>query len=224
MSAVAASSAEQRSDVVRWGICFAIAAVAHGFGVTALLNSSTEASDFGVDAPVVILDLPESFAVSPAPARDLPPGPVQEEESEPTPPQKEDSKPPELEAELSLPIPEPPRPEPPTEEKQATAPPEANAPRSLAKWESTLAAHLERFKRYPAEARARGDQGIAKVAFTIDHDGHLLTSRIVQSSGSATLDRETLAMLARAQPMPRPPDQLSDAELTFVVPVRFNIR
>jgi len=76
----------------------------------------------------------------------------------------------------------------------------------------------------PAEARSRGEQGIAKVAFTIDHEGHLLRSRIVQSSGSTALDEETLAMLARAQPMPRPPDQISDAQLTFVVPVRFNFR
>ena len=74
------------------------------------------------------------------------------------------------------------------------------------------------------EARSRGAQGIAKVAFTIDHEGHLLTSRIVQSSGSAALDEETLAMLARAQPMPRPPEQVSDGELSFEVPVRFNIR
>ncbi len=31
-------------------------------------------------------------------------------------------------------------------------------------------------------------------------------------------------MLARAQPMPKPPDSALDSELSFVVPVRFNIR
>lgn len=223
MSAVAEIS-DRRTDAVRWTICFAVVAAAHGLGAIALLNNSTEASDFGVDASVVMLELPESFVATPAPALDLPPGPMQEEQSEPTPPQKEETKPPEPEAELSLPMPEPPKPEPPAEEKQATAPPQANAPRSIARWESTLAAHLERFKHYPAEARARGDQGTAKVAFTIDHEGHLLSSRIVQSSGSATLDQETLDMLARAQPMPKPPDNVFDSELSFVVPVRFNIR
>jgi hypothetical protein len=44
-----------------------------------------------------------------------------------------------------------------------------------------------------------------------------------QSSGSATLDQETLAMLMRAQPMPQPPEQVSDRELSFVVPVRFSL-
>jgi periplasmic protein TonB len=222
--AVAEMDSNRRAEVARWVICFVVVAAAHGIGMMALLNNQTEASDFGADTPVVMLDLPESFLTSPTLARDLPPGPLEEEQSEPTPPQKEDTKPPDLEAELSLPMPEPLKPEPPAEEKQATAPPEANAPRLMARWQSALAAHLERFKRYPAEARARGDQGTVKVAFTIDHEGHLLTSRIVQSSGSAMLDRETLAMLVRAQPMPKPPDNVFDSELSFVVPVRFNIR
>ena len=91
-------------------------------------------------------------------------------------------------------------------------------------WQRVLAAHIERFKRYPAEARSREEEGTARVAFTIDHEGRLLSSRIVQSSGSAMLDEETLTMLARAQPMPRPPEQLSDSEFSFVVPVRFTLR
>jgi periplasmic protein TonB len=74
------------------------------------------------------------------------------------------------------------------------------------------------------KARSSGEQGIATVAFTIDRQGRLLTSRIVQSSGSATLDQETLAMLVRAQPMPAPPTNIPDNKLSFIVPVRFNIR
>jgi hypothetical protein len=31
-------------------------------------------------------------------------------------------------------------------------------------------------------------------------------------------------MLARAQPMPKPPGNMPDRGLSFVVPVRFNIR
>ena len=52
----------------------------------------------------------------------------------------------------------------------------------------------------------------------------MLSSHIVQSSGSSLLDQETLAMLIRAQPMPRPPAQVADAELSFIVPVRFTLR
>jgi protein TonB len=224
VSAVANIISDRRTELARWAVCFLIVAAAHGLGAMALMSQETEASDFGVDTPVMVVDLPESFITSPAPALDLPPGPLQEEQSDPTPPQREETKPPEPQAELSLPMPEPPKPEPPSEERQATAPPQANAPRAIARWESALAAHLERFKRYPQEARARGEQGTATVAFTIDHDGRLVSSRIVQSSGFARLDQETLAMLARAQPMPKPPDSALDSELSFVVPVRFNIR
>jgi protein TonB len=214
---------DRRAEAARWTICFAVVAAAHGLGAMAIMDNAMEESDFGVDTPVVVVDLPESFITSPAPVQDLPPGPLEEDQSDPTPPQKEE-KPPELQAELSLPMPEPPKLEPPSEEKQATAPPQANAPRAVARWESTLTAHLEHFKRYPPEARARGDEGTAMVAFTIDHEGRLVSSRIVRSSGSATLDQETLAMLARAQPMPKPPDNILDSELSFVVPVRFNIK
>ena len=165
------------------------------------------------------------------------PGPP-EAESEPTPPKEEETKPPEQEAEVALPAPE--LPKPPSEERPPTAQPSVTMPSVPApptpgaevapstvvvrRWESALVAHIERFKRYPAEARAHDERGVTRVAFTIDHDGRVLASRIVQSSGFPALDAETLAMLNRAQPMPRPPAQLSNNELSFVVPVRFNIR
>jgi periplasmic protein TonB len=203
------------------------------------LLQSPEASDFEAGAPVVMLELPEIAAVPTTPPSDLAPGPP-EEPTEATPPPKEETKPMEEEAELALPIPEPPKPQPPVEQREATAAPSVEMPPSAAalptpgaavqtpavfiRWQSALAAHLERFKQYPSAARARGEHGIAKVAFTIDHEGHLLHSQIVQSSGSALLDQETLDMLARAQPMPKPPGNAPDGALSFIVPVRFNIR
>jgi protein TonB len=215
-------------ETARWVICFVVAAALHGIVAYYLLERFLEtAADSGVDAPVVMLDLPEALAPSVAPPQDLPPGPMEEQEVEKTPPPKEETKQqPEPEAEVALPKPEPPKPEPPVEVKQAAAPQAAKTPpSSVVRWQSQLAAHIERFMRYPAAARAHGDAGIATVAFTIDHDGHLLRSSIVQSSGSAALDQETLAMLARAQPMPRPaPGQLIDGELTLVMPMRFKFR
>jgi periplasmic protein TonB len=240
------------SDALResapWIVCFVVAAALHAIAAYALLERFAEtAEDSGVDAPLVMLDLPEALAASVAPPQDLPPGPmIMQEETEQIPqpkdrdetkppepepqmvlPEPEPPKPPEPESEVTLPRPEPPKPEPPP----PPPPPEVSAPvaartppPSVVRWQSQLAAHIEHFKRYPQAARAHGDAGTATVAFTIDRDGHLLRSSIVQSSGSAALDQETLTMLVRAQPMPRPPDQLTDGELTFVVPVRFNIR
>jgi outer membrane biosynthesis protein TonB len=129
MNAIAATDSDGRSEAVRWTLCFAVVVAAHGLTAMALLNTPREDSEFGVDVPVVMIELPESFVTSTAPAPDLPPGPMDEQESEPTPPHKEETKPPEREAEVAIPIPEPPKPEPSTEEKHATAPPQANAPR-----------------------------------------------------------------------------------------------
>ena len=210
-----------RHDIITWTICFAIVLSAH-IGVAVALISEPEPSDFGIEGPVVTLDLPESFVTTDAPPTDLAPGP-KEEQSEATPPPKEETKPPEPEADVAMP--EPPKPEPPQEERQATAPVASKAmPKSITRWESTLAAHIDRFKRYPSEARAHGEQGVATVVFTMDRDGHVLTSRIAQSSGSPALDQETLQMIARAQPMPKPPSDMQGTELSLAVPIRFNIR
>jgi protein TonB len=150
-------------------------------------------------------------------------GPKQEEESEETPPPKEETKPP-----------EPPSRNRSTGTAQARAAAAKNssncAPRVSAlpavvhNWESSLVVHIERFKRYPAEASARGEKGIVQVAFTVDHEGWVSFKHVVRSSGSTILDQEALAMLDRAQPLPRPPDRITTSELSFVIPVRFNIR
>src|SRR5258708_904364 len=143
MNAIAERASDRRAEVVRWAACFAVVAAAHGLGAMAVLNNSSEDSEFGIDAPVVMLELPESLVTSTVPVQDLPPGPIEEQESERTPPPKEETKPPEPEAEVAIPIPEPPKPEPPVEEKHATAPPQANTtPSSVIRCQSLLAAHI----------------------------------------------------------------------------------
>jgi periplasmic protein TonB len=236
MTATAAKRGIDHAETARWVVCFAAVVAAHAVAALSLLPSP-EASEFDSGAPVVLLELPEAPASLSTPPSDLMPGPP-EAESEPTPPKEEETKPPEQEAEVALPAPE--LPKPPSEERPPTAQPSVTMPSVPApptpgaevapstavvrRWESALVAHIERFKRYPVEARAHDERGVTRVAFTIDRDGRVLASRIVQSSGFAALDAETLAMLNRAQPMPRPPVQLSNNELSFVVPVRFNIR
>jgi periplasmic protein TonB len=234
---VAANPGMDRAETARWAVCFAAVVAAHAVAALSLF-SSPQASDFDAGAPVVLLELPEAPASAATPPSDLTPGPP-EAESEPTPPKEQETKPPEQEAEVALPLPEPPKPKPPTEERPPTAMPSVAMPAVAAlptpgaevasqsvvkRWESALVAHIERFKRYPAEARARDERGTAQVAFTIDRDGWVRASHIVQSSGSPALDAETLAMLNRAQPMPHPPAQITGSELSFVVPVRFSIK
>lgn len=83
-----------------------------------------------------------------------------------------------------------------------------------------VAAHLTRHKQYPPESRARGEQGWTRVAFTIDGAGNVLNVALSGSSGVASFERETEAMVRRASPFPPPP---SGTPMSFVVPVNFTI-
>ncbi|MGH6763786.1 MAG: TonB family protein [Phyllobacterium sp.] len=92
---------------------------------------------------------------------------------------------------------------------------------SPAKWQSKLAAYLERRKRYPRGAKSRREEGVVSVQFTIDGSGNVMSSRIIRSSGYAELDGEVLSLLKRASPVPAPP---AEANRTITAPFRFNIR
>lgn len=92
---------------------------------------------------------------------------------------------------------------------------------SPARWQSKLMAHLERRKRYPAEAKRARQEGTAQVRFTIDENGNVQSVSLAGSSGFPALDEEVIAMVRRASPVPPPPPGVSR---TIVVPVRFNLR
>ena len=224
MTAVAERVSDRRAEFARWAICSVVVVAAHGLGAMALMANATEESDIGVDTPVVVVDLANSPFTQMAPPVDAAPGPLEEEESNPTPP-KQETKPLEPEAEVSIPIPEQPKVELPSEEKHIHAPQRAIAPQAVVKrWQSRLFAHLSRFKHYPDRAISRDNEGIATIEFMLDHEGHLLSSRIIQSAGSAMLDHEARAMITRALPLPRPPDNISDAELTINFKIDFNLK
>jgi periplasmic protein TonB len=241
MTARAPQGGGARLGLLRWAFCFALVAAAHGAVAMVLLSGLSEADhDFAAGAPIPF-DLPPMPAATPTPPSDLAPGP-EEPASEQTPPPKEETKPPEKEAEVALPEPELPKPEPPMEERQATAPPSVamavpdeapptagvETPRppsaTVLLWQSRLSAQIARFKRYPAKAQARHEEGTVRITFTMDRNGRVLESHISHASGFADLDNEFLSMLVRAQPLPKPPGDAQDADLSFVIPMHFTLK
>jgi periplasmic protein TonB len=72
-------------------------------------------------------------------------------------------------------------------------------------------------------ARARGQQGTVLVRVTIQRDGQIATTTIEQGSGSELLDREALAALKRADPLPAIPDTMPGATLVLEFPLRFQL-
>jgi protein TonB len=107
-----------------------------------------------------------------------------------------------------------------------TAPPrphEASAAEVDA-WHKGIFACIQRNKDYPASARARGEKGVVQIAFSIDRQGHLISSRVAQASGHVSLDRAALETIHKAQPCLPPAPDLTGAEFSFTVPVAFSIR
>jgi len=107
------------------------------------------------------------------------------------------------------------------------AAPNAGADRdsnALPTWTSRVISRLERYKRYPSEAQSRGDRGVVRLAFSVDRSGGVHNARVVASSGSNVLDRETLAMIERASPLPPPPDDVRGTYIPVVVPIAYYIR
>jgi protein TonB len=115
---------------------------------------------------------------------------------------------------------------PPVVAASATTAPTASAARTalLVSWKRRLALHLQRNKRYPPEAHSKREHGIVKVSFVVDRQGNIMSSTIAKSSGSDALDRETLALLQRAQPLPTPPSDVGGTQFAFSVPILFELK
>ena len=239
-------------DALRWGICFALAVSFHGAGAAVLLARWNDSSDTVANAPVIMLELAPVAAAPDIVPNEMPPDPVlsraEEREPEPEKPVEKVEMQPEPTPQPELAVTPPPKPvDKPKENKPkqkrmsvASAPSSAERkaeraaapapgaashnPFALPNWKSRLVSQLERAKRYPPEARARGEQGVAQLAFSIDRSGGVHNARIARSSGSSVLDRETLLLVARAQPLPPPPAEIAGAQIAIVVPIRYNFR
>ena len=108
--------------------------------------------------------------------------------------------------------------------KSIPAPPARQASSNIsATWEAQLLAHLEKYRRYPAAARARREQGVAHVRFRMNREGRLLSAEVLRSSGSIALDRAALDTVRRAQPLPAIPPEKPDP-LELAVPVEFFVK
>jgi TonB family protein len=115
----------------------------------------------------------------------------------------------------------------PKAERQAPAASAANSGASaaaLASYRQMVAAHLQRFKQYPPAAKSAGQQGTARVSFTLSRSGGVLSVSLGGSSGHSQLDAETLAMVRRAQPFPAFPADVKQSSMPFSAPVAFYIR
>lgn len=248
MSAPVSYGSITKKEAVRWSVCFAAMLLLHGGIAAALLTTQDEGDVIDSVNSVEVDFMSESF--KDAQARDVAPGEEQMQTDVAPPPQEKA----EQKSEPETPTPPLPAVENPDvalqtepekrEEKKedetekspnaavplvsasTTTAPTAAAVRSasVVSWKRKIAMHLQRNKRYPAAAQAKREHGIARVTFLIDRLGRVVSSSLIQSSGSAALDRETLDLLQRAQPLPIPPNDVPGTQFSFNVPVRFDLK
>jgi protein TonB len=86
-----------------------------------------------------------------------------------------------------------------------------------ASWESELAAHIRRYATYAANGSK--ENGTVRVGVTIDRNGRLLSHRLAGSSGSAMLDSAAMSVIERAQPYPRFPPGMTQAQIALTIPL-----
>lgn len=122
----------------------------------------------------------------------------------------------------------PPPPTAPTASlSKAVAAPPSVVPSPAASGESRdtflarLLAQLNRYKRYPAEARKAHVEGVVMLHFVMEPNGTVRSFEISKSSGRPVLDSEALSLIQRAQPLPALPAGMD--KLDAVVPIEFSL-
>jgi protein TonB len=240
-----------RQKLTRYSGSLLLVLAVHAIAIIVALRWPTSQA-IELPPPAMMVELapvPEP-APPPPPKVVQPPTPPAPEEQLPIPPIAEAPKP---EIAIPKPVkpkpkPQPPKPvkkvEPPKEDKPAdekpvdTPPTTAKAEKSAAPqqaapappstalptWQGDLLRHLSKFKHYPENARSQGKQGINRLRFVVDGEGRVLSYELASGSGNASLDRATLEMIRRAQPLPKPPAELlNNGTLEVVAPFVYSL-
>jgi protein TonB len=161
----------------------------------------------------------------PPPALVQPPAPtVVQAEPPPTPKPAPKPRPKPIDRppqQMSLPLPTAPVPAAPPQ--VASLPPPGQAAVVSADYRAALSRWLESHKRYPDEARQRGEQGSAVLRFRVDRSGRVLDYAVVSSTGYRDLDAAIESMM-RGATLPPFPASMTSAEIEVSVELRFGIK
>jgi len=233
---------EEDPELRRWLLAAALVAAAHGALALWLMNKH-DVNLAGTPSAAIMIEL-APLEVTPGPQMTRaepeevePPQTMAVPELPPAPkpavvlttPPKAKPKPKKIVKEMSKPvvkrIREPPAPRTSAPRaataSKAAASPAASAAEAAA-YRSAWTAGMSWNRHYPEAARARGEQGTVRLALTIDRGGHVVSVRLVGSSGSSTLDQAALEMARNASGRPLLPGMGSSVSL--IVPVKYSIR
>ncbi len=89
-----------------------------------------------------------------------------------------------------------------------------------ASWESEVRARIRRAATYSTNGSR--DSGTARISFTVDRNGRVLSRRVSGSSGSSALDSAAMSVVERAQPFPHFPAGMTQAQIALTVPLHLH--
>lgn len=97
--------------------------------------------------------------------------------------------------------------------------------KEIKSYQGLVMAHLARYKKYPNQALIAGKEGVVVLRVSIDANGNVLLRQLKKTSGEGLLDEDSLALITKASPLPKPPQNLLNSAntLTFSIGIDYNI-
>ncbi|MEA3489810.1 MAG: energy transducer TonB [Candidatus Omnitrophota bacterium] len=95
---------------------------------------------------------------------------------------------------------------------------------TMFRYQDMIKQRIQSCRKYPRRAKKRRIEGVTCLIFTVVSDGSVRDIKVVQSSGSDVLDKEAVAIVARAAPFPPIPGKFDRSYLTMEVDVVFMLQ
>lgn len=94
----------------------------------------------------------------------------------------------------------------------------------IKKWQTKIVKIVAKKQVYPRSAMRKELEGRAKVRVNIDRTGAIVGHEVVTPTGLSVFDNEIPKLIKRINPLPKPPENLTESQLSFVLPLSWVIR
>jgi protein TonB len=91
-------------------------------------------------------------------------------------------------------------------------------------WRVKVVKQIAKRHIYPRSAISREIEGRARVRVTLARSGEITNFEVIEPTGESILDKTIPKMMEKLNPLPAPPDALSDDKLTFVIPITWRLQ
>lgn len=88
-------------------------------------------------------------------------------------------------------------------------------------WHASVVRQLEEEKDYPFMSRRQKEEGVILIAISIDRQGHITSTTLLQASAHDRLNEEAIDLMDRVGALPAPPPELTGEVFHLVVPIEF---